>query len=212
MKPFRRNPISYFSAAGLLLVCMASMRASAAMSAASVAVPPPGYTMAYTGDPHDFDYFQGAWTTRQRRLVKHDAGSKGPWEAFPATLCMTEYLDGKATVDELYFPTKGWAGLTLRLFDPAKRQWSIYWISSADGRMGPAMVGGFHGNHGEFYGEDQDQGRPVKVRFLWTKLDHDHARWEQSFSYDDRTWETNWIADFVRANPTDTCTHGRPNR
>jgi len=42
---------------------------------------------------------------------------------------------GEATVDELYFPTKGWAGLTVRTFDLEKRQWSIYWISSASGRM-----------------------------------------------------------------------------
>ncbi|GAB3790772.1 hypothetical protein [Dyella agri] len=174
--------------------------------------PPSGYTLAYTGDSHDFDYFQGAWTTQQHRLAKRGVGSKGPWETFPATLCMTEYLDGKATVDEIFFPTKGWAGLTLRLFDLAKRQWSIYWASSADGKLEPPVFGGFHGDRGEFYGEDQDNGRPVKVRFVWTKLDRDHARWEQAFSYDDRTWETNWTADFVRADPAVTCTHGRPNR
>jgi hypothetical protein len=211
MKSFCRNASAHLLAA-LLLVCIAPLRASAATPAASDAVNPPGYTLAYTGGPHDFDYFQGAWTTQQRRLVKRGTGSKGPWETFPATLCMTEYLDGRATVDELYFPTKGWAGLTLRLFDPARKQWSIYWVSSADGKLGPPVFGGFHGNQGEFFGEDHDQGRPVKVRFLWTKLDHDHARWEQAFSYDNRTWETNWTADFVRANLAATCTRGRPKR
>lgn len=122
-------------------------------------------------------------------------------EIFPATLCMREYLGGKATVDELYFPTKGWAGLTLRTCRPASHTWSIYWVSDTDGKLGPPVVGGFHGNRGEFYGEDHDQGRPVKVRFIWIKLDHDHSRREQAFSYDDRTWETNWIADFVGADP-----------
>jgi len=46
---------------------------------------------------------------------------------------MRLYLDGMATVDELYMPTRGIAGLTLRTFDPAKRQCSIYWVSSATG-------------------------------------------------------------------------------
>lgn len=211
MKSSCRNTCACLLAA-LLLACSAPMRASAATPAPGDAATPPGYTPAYTGSPHDFDYFQGAWTTEQHRLVNRGTGGKGPWETFPATLCMTEYLDGRATVDELYFPTKGWAGLTLRLFDPARKQWSIYWVSSADGKLGPPVFGGFHGKQGEFYGEDHDQGRPVKVRFLWTELDHDHARWEQAFSYDNRTWETNWTADFVRANPADTCTRGRPKR
>jgi hypothetical protein len=177
----------------------------------SEASDPPGYTLARTGDLRDFDYFQGAWTTHQRRLKARGVGSTD-WEEFPATLCMTLYLDGMATVDELYFPTKGWAGLTLRTFDVEKHQWSIYWVSSASGRLEPPVVGGFDANHGEFYGEDMDSGRPVKVRFTWNKLDRDHARWEQAFSYDNSAWETNWTADFVRADPTATCTAGRPKR
>jgi hypothetical protein len=68
------------------------------------------------------------------------------------------------------------------------------------------------GKHGEFYGEDSDDGRPVKVRFIWDKMDRNHARWEQAFSYDNRTWETNWTADFVRADAAAVCNAGRPKR
>jgi len=164
-----------------------------------------------TGDVHDFDYFAGAWTTHQRRLKARGVGSND-WDEFPATLCMTPYLGGMVTVDELFFPTNGWAGLTLRTFDVQKRQWSIYWVSSQTGIMSAPVVGGFEGDRGEFYGEDEDDGRAVKVRFVWTKLDRDHARWEQAFSYDGRTWEVNWTADFVRANAALTCEGGRPRR
>ena len=170
---------------------------------------PPGYTTTRTGEVHDFDYFAGGWETNQRRLKQRGVGSN-EWEEFPARLCMALYLDGAATVDELYFPTKGWSGLTLRTFDKDKRQWSIYWVSSATGRLDPPVVGGFDGAHGEFYGTDQDDGRPVKVRYTWSKVDDDHARWEQAFSYDNRTWETNWTADFTRADPAVTCENGRP--
>ncbi len=173
---------------------------------------PPGYTMARTGTIHDFDYFVGAWTTQQHRLKARGAGSK-EWEDFPATLCMTPYLGGMATIDELYMPTKGRAGLTVRTFDPERRQWSIYWISSTTGKLDPVpVVGGFAGNRGEFYAVDEEDHRPIKVRYTWEKRDHDHARWEQSFSYDNRTWETNWTADFERADPGKTCESGRPKR
>lgn len=172
---------------------------------------PPGYTLNRTGDAHDFDYFVGAWTTRQRRLRVRGANSTD-WEEFPANLCMTPYLGGMATVDELYMPTKNRAGLTVRLFNPEKRQWSIYWATITSGKLDEPMLGGFTDNRGEFYSEDNDNGKPVKVRYLWTKIDHDHARWEQAFSYDNKLWETNWTADFSRADTAKICDSGRPKR
>jgi hypothetical protein len=164
-----------------------------------------------TGDEQDFEYFTGGWTTVQRRLKARGVGATD-WEEFPATLCMTPYLEGAATVDELYFPTKGWSGLTLRTFDREKRQWFIYWVSSRSGMLGTPVVGGFQGDRGEFFGEDEDGGRPVAVRYSWTKLDADHARWEQAFSYDGSSWETNWTADFTRADAAAVCDRGRPKR
>jgi hypothetical protein len=194
----------------LLLVATCVLTLAAARADTSVAPVPPGYTLAGTGDAHDFDYFAGAWTTKQHRLKARGVGSQD-WEDFPATLCMTPYPDLPATVDELYVPSKKLAGLTLRTFDGEKRQWWIHWVSSAIGKLDPApLVGGFQGNHGEFYAPDHDGNRPVKVRFQWDKIDHDHARWQQAFSYDDKTWETNWIADFTRAEPSKVCAGGVP--
>ena len=195
-----------------VLASLATLSVVALEAAARDPDAPPGYSTTRTGSVHDFDYFVGGWTTHQRRLKARGVGSTA-WEEFPATLCMTLYLDGAATVDELYMPTKGVSGLTLRTFDTARRQWSIYWVSGATGRLDPVpVVGGFDGNRGEFYAADQENGRAIKVRFSWNKIDHDHARWEQAFSYDNRTWETNWTADFVRADPAATCDQGRPKR
>ena len=195
-----------FRGAGCLAV------SNGATADASVEELPPGYSVSRTGDRHDFDYFVGAWVTQQQRLKSRGVGSS-EWEEFSATLCMSHYLGGLATVDELYIPSKDKAGLTLRTFDVSKRQWSIYWVSSVTGRLDPVpVVGGFQGNHGEFYAPDEDDHRPVKVRYMWDKIDHDHARWQQAFSYDNRTWETNWAADFTRADASRTCENGRPKR
>jgi hypothetical protein len=186
--------------------------AVSAGDAAASGMLPPGYSLSHTGDMHDFDYFGGAWTTTQRRLRMRGVGSSD-WEEFSAVECLTVYLGGVATVDELYIPTKQHAGLTLRTFNVEKRQWSIYWVSSTTGQLDPVpVVGGFDGNRGEFYADDQEDGRPIKVRYQWNKLDHDHARWEQAFSYDNKTWETNWVADFTRADAAKICEQGQPKR
>jgi hypothetical protein len=145
----------------------------------------------------------------QRRLKARNVGSN-EWDDFPGVQCTTLYLDGLVTADELSLPTKGARGFTVRTFDVEKRQWSIFWIPSSTGKFDEGVFGGFDGNRGEFYGEHIDQGHPVVVRYLWTHADQDHARWEQAFSYDGRSWETNWIADFVRADPATACSGGRP--
>ena len=77
--------------------------------------------------------------------------------------------------------------------------WKPLLHSVAAGAMDPPVVGGFHGDRGEFYGRDTDAGRPVLVRFIWTRLGPDAARWEQAFSYAGSAWQTNWVMAFRRA-------------
>jgi hypothetical protein len=165
----------------------------------------PGYSTTRIGGSHDFDYLIGAWTTQQRRLKVRGSGSS-EWQEAPANHhCAVAYLDGIAILDESRFPNNSAAGLFLYAFNSGKRQWSIYWVSPKTGQPDPGTVGGFVGSRGEFYGPDVDNGRPIKVRITWTTFDHDHARWEQAFSFDDHTWETNWIADYTRADPKLIC-------
>jgi hypothetical protein len=79
------------------------------------------------------------------------------------------------------------------------RQWAIYWINSKTGHLQSPVHGGFSGDTGVFHGDDEDDGRPIKVVFHWKKLGPDAARWSQDFSYDGgRTWETNWIIELTR--------------
>jgi hypothetical protein len=153
--------------------------------------------MHITGALHDFDFLAGDWTIGNRRLRVRGAGSSD-WDEFPATSHVALHLGGIANVDEIRFPTQGWSGMTIRTFDPETRKWSIYWVNSRTGTLFPPVAGGFAGDRGEFYGDDEDGGRPVKVRYVWTRQGKDAARWEQAFSLDGRKWETNWVMDLTR--------------
>lgn len=151
------------------------------------------YSLDVRGGLHDFDFVAGSWSLANRRLKARGVGGT-EWDEFPAHSRGQVLMGGVVNMDELVFPTKGWSGVTFRTFDIEKRQWSIYWVNSRDGKMLEPVYGGFDGDVGLFYGEDEDNGRPVKVVYKWIKRGPDAARWEQAFSYDGgATWETNWV-------------------
>lgn len=147
---------------------------------------------------HDFDFMDGDWDVTNRRLKVRGGGSED-WDVFPSFQRAQLLMGGTVSVDESDFSTRGFKGMTLRLYDPAKDQWAIYWISSKDGLLQPPVFGRFTDGRGVFAGDDVDEGRPIKVLFDWSGTDTDTPRWSQAFSYDDgKTWETNWIMEFRR--------------
>ena len=147
---------------------------------------------------NDFDFLIGTWDVANRwRIDFLDASS--PWEEFPAVSQATRHFDGAASIDEITFPTKGFAGITLRLYDPATQQWSLYWASKRTGTLFPPVTGHFTDGVGEFYGDDTHQGTPVKARFIWSGITREAAHWEQAFSTDGgQTWVDNWHMDLTR--------------
>lgn len=171
---------------------------SATSHAAPGATSAPSGAPLPTGDVRDFDFLVGRWNLVNRRLKKRWVGSDD-WDVFPGKLRCESLIDGVVNWDEAYFPTRGFSGVTMRVFNPTRRQWSLYWINGKSGELFPPVVGGFAGDRGEFYGDDTDEGRPIKVVFRWTRIDPDTARWEQAFSTDGRQWETNWIIEHSRA-------------
>jgi hypothetical protein len=146
---------------------------------------------------NDFDFLVGSWNVRNRRLARRWEGCR-EWDEFPATCECRSVLGGGGNTDEYFAPERGFHGMTVRLFDVERREWSLYWASSRTGRLDPPVVGRFEGGRGEFHGHDTDGGRPVRVRFIWNPSTS--PRWEQAFSDDGGlTWETNWIMEFTRA-------------
>ncbi|MEU9210961.1 hypothetical protein AB0D27_24185 [Streptomyces sp. NPDC048415] len=147
---------------------------------------------------HDFDFFHGEWDVLNRRRADFLDAESG-WEEFPATNRCWSLFDGAANIDEIDVPGQGWKGLTLRLYDPSAREWSLNWSSSRGGRLFPPVTGQFTDERGEFYGDDTHDGKDVRVRFLWSGISRTTARWEQAFSVDgEKTWVTNWVMEFTR--------------
>ena len=150
----------------------------------------------------DFDFLMGSWNVRNRRLRAGLAGSD-EWEEFDATSVVRPILGGLGNEDE--FRTDhggGFIGMSFRFFDPVKGRWSIYWADSRRaGELDPPVFGTFSGDRGVFVGRDVLDGRPVRVRFIWSGIRTRTPRWEQAFSADDgATWETNWVMDFSPAD------------
>lgn len=96
-------------------------------------------------------------------------------------------------------PGGSYRAATLRRIDPATGEWTIHWFDQRHSEVDPPMRGHFSGDTGTFTCEDRLDGRPVRVRFIWSRIASDSPRWEQAFSADGgESWETNWIMDFAR--------------
>jgi hypothetical protein len=159
-----------------------------------------GQATAKRDGGHEFDFEFGDWKVQLSRLL-HPLSGSSDWAEYTGTSVVRQVWGGRANLGELDVrgPSGRIEGLSLRLYDPETRLWSIRWASSRDGALGPPMIGGFENSVGEFYNQEIYNGRPVFVRFLFTDVTPDSFRLEQAFSGDGgKTWEANWIARFER--------------
>lgn len=160
---------------------------------------------AHTEALHAFDFLVGEWSVRHRRLNKRLADCT-EWSEFNGSSKLRPLIGGYANLDEnvIELPQGTYEAFTVRLFDPEQGLWSIYWVDArCPAKMEPPVVGGFRDGVGTFMGDDTFDGRPIRVRFVWSRITPTGARWEQAFSVDGgKTWETNWEMDFTRKDKT----------
>jgi hypothetical protein len=153
---------------------------------------------------HDFDFLAGSWVVEHRRLKSRLAQSE-QWETFSGTSVATTLLGGRANIDDniLDLPGGQYRAVTLRSFDPVSRNWSIWWLDGRHPhRLDTPVVGGFYQGVGIFFADDRFEGKPIRVRFIWSDISQEGARWQQAFSADGgATWETNWMMEFRRTAP-----------
>ncbi|UGQ48596.1 hypothetical protein [Massilia endophytica] len=144
----------------------------------------------------DFDWEIGAWDTQLKRLREPLSG-KTNWVEYSGTSVVKPVMDKRANLVELDVqgPAGRITGVSLRLYEPARKQWTLNFANLANGEMTSPMRGSFQQGQGVFYGEDTLKGRTVAVRFLIIPVNGSQWRFEQAYSDDGgKTWETNWIA------------------
>ena len=151
---------------------------------------------------HDFDFLYGRWQVHHRKLKKRLANNH-EWVEFEGTLFSQPLMGGYANVDDDRFDVPGGAyrGVAPRSFDAKTGQWSIWWMDSRSptAPMDPPVRGSFHNGIGVFYADATENGKAIRMRFIWSKITPMSCRWEQAYSPDSgKTWETNWVQDLKR--------------
>jgi hypothetical protein len=146
---------------------------------------------------HDFDWEIGSWTTELRTLPEPLTGSTR-WVDYAGTSEVRALMGGRSNIVELSVANTAGRieGMSLRLYNPKARQWTLNFAGIGSGQLTPPVTGAFDAKgKGSFYGVDIANGRTILVRFVISEVTAKSARFEQAFSADGGvTWETNWIA------------------
>ena len=144
----------------------------------------------------DFDFLQGPWVIDN---VLFRDGVETRFEGDHSGV--VKHLGGFVNTDVTHFhppePRAPFSGMSLRLLDPERERWSIYWIGTAITLSDP-VHGAFEGALGEFFSAPEADSDTI-WRFVWTDVDTPQPHWEQAYS-DDRgtSWIVDWTMDFRR--------------
>jgi hypothetical protein len=176
--------------------------ALAAASAGIVAAPAPAEAAVKPNGMHDFDFLVGEWRVHHRYLRSTPQGNQ--WAEAEGTCSHRKLIDGGANVEEhtINAPSGANRAIGLRSYDRQAGEWSIWWLDgrAPAGALDPPVKGRFENGVGTFYGDNTLDGKPIRVRFIWSHVTATSARWEQAYSHDDgKTWEPNWVMEFQRA-------------
>ena len=147
--------------------------------------PAPPLAVSPRGGEHDFDFEFGSWKTHISRLV-HPLSGSTTWVEYEGTSVVRKVWDGRANLLEL--EVSGPAGhieaLSLRLYNPESRQWSLNFSNRNVGALGQPTIGEFKNGRGEFYDQESLDGRAILVRFVISEIKPDSCHFEQAFSMD----------------------------
>ncbi|MCL6099592.1 MAG: hypothetical protein M1391_13565 [Bacteroidetes bacterium] len=163
-------------------------------------------TPSATSSKDDFDFLVGTWKIHNRKLNTR-LNDCTEWTEFDATGKMRKILKGIGNIDDFVTTLDGkpFEGMTLRLFNPSTKLWTIYWADCNSGVMQVPVVGSFEKNIGKFYAKDTFNGKEILVMFLWDKTNPETPKWSQAFSTDEgKTWEWNWYMYFENVNQQGT--------
>ena len=178
------------------LIVLTSFLLGAASPA--IAQPSPAPVAAVGDGQRDFDWEIGTWATKVKVRRNPLSGEAPAWVDYAGTSVIKPLSDGRANAVELAVagPSGKIEGLSLRLYNPQSRQWSLNFASYRNGMLTAPVYGSFDAKgRGTFFGQDMLDGRAILVRFVITRPSANEARFEQAYSTDGGVnWEDNWIA------------------
>jgi hypothetical protein len=182
--------LTYFASAMLALPFAAPAPAATSQPATAPTV--------QRGGERDFDWEIGNWATKVRVRRNPLSGEAPVWVEYQGTSAVKPISGDRANLVELSVagPKGKIEGVSLRLYNPEARQWSLNFASYRDGMLTAPVYGSFEANgRGLFYGQDMLGGRAILVRFIITQVSPNEARFDQAYSADGGvTWEDNWNA------------------
>ena len=102
-----------------------------------------------------------------RRLLHPLTGST-TWVEYNGTDVVRRVWNGRANLVELEVdgPQGHIEGLSLRLYNPESKQWSLNFANARTGTLVSPTIGEFKDGRGEFYNQDTFDGRSILVRFV----------------------------------------------
>jgi hypothetical protein len=185
------------AAAGLAVgnVALNSANAAESANAAAVKAATPTAVPKLQGSVGDFNFLAGEWRISHRRLK-----APGEWDEFKGEATCWTVLGGVASIEELRIPARNFSGMGVRILDVEKRVWADFWVNAKFGVLTPpGLAGGFADGVGTFESDDEDNGKPIKVRGIWDRITPKSCRWRQGVSRDaGKTWEYTWFMDWTK--------------
>jgi hypothetical protein len=181
MKQIARGFAYACAAAGLVLITSAPATQAAAAS---------------RDGAHDFDFDLGVWKTQITRRLHPLSDSKETMQ-LNGTVTVRPIWGGKGQVEEIEAdgPKGHWEGMTLFLYDPDARQWSMNFANSAAGKLTTPMIGGFSNGRGELFGTDTFDGRAILVRAVWSEFTPTTHTYQEFYSADGgHSWDLAFTA------------------
>lgn len=162
---------------------------------------------------HDFDFALGLWKASISRRL-HPLSGSTVWAHYTGRTSVTPVWNGRAELVQL--EADGSAGhiefLSLRLYNPQKCEWSLYYANSADGTLSPPVTGSFSSSRGEFHGHDRLNNRPILVRQVISATANS-LHLEQAFSADHgHSWEVNFVETLTRLKADSDGIAGNPKK
>ena len=142
-------------------------------------------TASNTSSKHDFDFYIGKWKLLNRKLKKRLENSD-EWMEFEATQEMYPILNGIGNIDNFLatIDDTPFKGMTVRLFNPTTKLWTLYWADSNQGVLQPGVTGSFKDKVAHFFSEDIYNDKKIHVVFRWDARDVENPIWSQAFSID----------------------------